>query len=284
MPAPLSDHQRAAWKHDGFLIIPQAVDRENLSAMQHTIEVAVEGMLDQLVAQGRITDTRPDLPFDRRFAVAAGPMANQLGRSWRKAIASRALFDLHASRPLVDIVAELTGHSTVVAHPAFNGRPKLPHQALTEVPWHQDLSYFGDIARHSLILTCWIPLVPVQPSNGCMQVLPGTQSLDHRPHRAEQRDGGFLEADMTGLDESAAVTCAMEPGDVLIFNSRSLHRSLPSTAETIRWSVDLRFIRSGDPGFSMGAADPNFRWVVQSPDEPPLSYDAWFSETQRWSW
>lgn len=275
--------EQRQWNEQGFLILRSIIPSGRLLALQAVFEQAVENMLNKLIQDGKISDTKSELPFDRRFAEAAGTHANQFGRSWRSAIASRALFDLQSTTALVDAIAQLTG-TDVLGHPAFNGRPKLPQQKLTEVPWHQDASYFGDTARSALILTCWIPLVPATRENGCMQILPGTQQQPHRKHLAEQTEAGFLQADMEGLDESKAVTCEMLPGDVLIFNNLTLHRSLPSTAPTIRWSVDLRYIRDGDPGANMGAVDPNFKWVIRSETQPAMPFETWFTETQRWSW
>ena len=43
------------------------------------------------------------------------------------------------------------------------------------------------------------------------------------------------------------MTCALAPGDVLLLNNIVPHRSLPNTSEGVRWSLDLRWQRTGEP-------------------------------------
>lgn len=279
----LTAAERQQWEQEGYLLLRNLIPRERLAAVQAVLEKVVDDILAKLLAEGAITDTKPGAPFERRLAEAAGPLAGKFGRSWRKNLASRAVFDLQGTPALAQIIGQLIGGDTI-GHPVFNGRPKLPGQQLTVVPWHQDSGYFGPESDRSMILTTWIPLVPVDARNGCLQIIPGTQRLDLRRHTEEARDGRFLEADITGLDESKAVTCAMQPGDVLIFNNLTMHRSLESTAPTIRWSIDLRYIRSGDPLGAIGWHDPAFQWVIRSATRPATTFDAWMAEIAHWPW
>lgn len=279
----LTAAERQQWEQDGYLLLRNLIPQETLAAVQKVFEEVVDDILTKLLSEGAITDTKPGAPFDRRLSEAAGPLAGKFGRSWRKKLASRAVFDLHASPALAQIIGELVGGDTI-GHPVFNGRPKLPGQQLTVVPWHQDSGYFGPESNNSMILTTWLPLVPVDASNGCLQIIPGTHNLGLRPHATEAREGNFLEADITGLDESKAVTCAMQPGDALIFNNLTMHRSLESTAPTIRWSIDLRYIRSGDPLGAIGWNDPAFQWIIRSRTRPVTTYDAWMADIAHWPW
>ena len=280
---PLTAAEKKQWEQDGYLLLRGLIPRERLTAVQHTFEEAVEKILQTLRRDGSITDTKPNIPFDRRLAEAAGALAGKFGRSWRKEIAQRSVFDLQTTPALAHVAAQLTG-GDAIGHPVFNARPKLPGQQLTIVPWHQDSGYFGAASEKSLILTVWIPLVPVDRSNGCLQVIPGTHKLNLRNHTQEAREGQFLEADLSGIDESKAVTCTMQPGDALIFTNLTMHRSLESTAPTIRWSIDLRYIRDGDPLGAITWHDPNFKWVIRSPTQPPTDYAPWAADIQQWPW
>lgn len=279
----LTATERDQWDRDGYLLIPGIVPQARLTALQHVIEAVVDARLDKLRREGLISDTKPQAPFDRRLAEAAGQLASKFGRSWRKPLASRAVFDLQGTPSLARVIGQLTGTDTI-GHPVFNGRPKLPGQQMTVVPWHQDSGYFGAGSDRSMILTTWIPLVPVDETNGCLQVIPGTHRLELRPHAKEAREGEFLEADMTGLDATRAVTCVMQPGDALIFNNLVMHRSLPSTAPTIRWSIDLRYVRDGDPLGAIGWNDPAFKWVIRSATQPMTTFEAWMAQVAQWTW
>ena len=51
--------------------------------------------------------------------------------------------------------------------------PRRGERQPMQVPWHQDQGVTREEADASQILTVWIPLVDVDPGNGCLQVLPG---------------------------------------------------------------------------------------------------------------
>ena len=243
----LTDAQRQQWDREGYLVLKNLLPRPIIDGVRRKYAEVVDQLIAQLKAEGLIQDEGKHLPFERRLAEVAGRHANKFGRGWRKLVGGREVFDLHHSPGLVDVVGELIG-GDVIGHPVYNARPKLPNQQLTVVPWHQDSGYFGEKSATSLILTCWIPLVPVHAENGCMQVIPGTHRTPLYKHTLENREGQFLELDPAVVDESKAVTLPMQPGDVLIFNNLVFHRSLASTSPDIRWSIDVRYIREGDFG------------------------------------
>ena len=163
--------------------------------------------------------------------------------------------------------------------------PNSPWRALvTVVPWHQDSGFFGQISDRSCILTCWIPLVVVDAGDGCLQILPGYHKGPLLNHREEDRDGKFLEVDPSLLDESKAITCPMQPGNVLVFSKLSMHRSLPSTSPNIRWSIDIRYLCDGDHPGTLQWPNEGDRWIVKSLTRPPTSYAQWQRMTADLTW
>ncbi|MCY4567094.1 MAG: phytanoyl-CoA dioxygenase family protein, partial [Candidatus Poribacteria bacterium] len=176
---------------------------------------------------------------------------------------------------LVDAIGQLTG-TDVIGHPVFNARPKLPGQQLTVVPWHQDSGYFGTVSETSLIPTAWIPLVPVDESNGCLQVVAGSHRLGVVNHHTEEREGKFLEVMDALIENSRVVTCPMELGDALVFHNLTLHRSLPhTTSEIVRWAIDIRYLRDGDHPGTIYWQDPDFKWVIRSETQPVTPVPQW---------
>lgn len=236
----LDPRQRRALREDGFVVLRNVIEPTAVIGMRAAFARVCERMLDELLRDGLIGDTRPDLPLETRLSVAAGAHAARFGRSWRKDVASAELFALHRSPRLIDALADWFSDG-VMGHPVYNARPKLPRQQLTVVPWHQDSAYFGPDSARQHIATAWLPLVPVDATNGCMQVAAGSHRYGLMPHHVESAEGGFLE--LTGADprEDVIVTCAMAPGDALLFDNLTWHRSLPNLSDGIRWSIDLRF-------------------------------------------
>ena len=171
---------------------------------------------------------------------------------WRNQVAGEAVYELHHAEPLVTAIGEITG-TDVIGHPVFNARPKLPNQQLTVVPWHQDSGYFGAQSESALIPAAWIPLVPVDETNGCLQVVAGSHKIGLLNHHTEDREGQFLEVLDSLIDESQIITCPMEMGDALLFHNLTLHRStVHTTSNMIRWAIDIRYVRGERDGVLSG--------------------------------
>ncbi|RKU29626.1 hypothetical protein C6497_05670 [Candidatus Poribacteria bacterium] len=271
----LTPDQLVQWENDGYLLLKNVVPISMINGVRDRFAIVVDGIINELKEQETIDDVGADLPFETRFLEVAGEHANRFGRSWRGQIATSEIFDLHYAEPLIYAIAQLTG-TDVIGHPVFNARPKLPRQQLTVVPWHQDSGYFGTISEKSLIPTAWIPLVPVDETNGCLQVVAGSHKLGVVSHHTENREGKFLEVMDELIDESKIITCPMDIGDALVFNNLTFHRSLPhTTSEIIRWAIDIRYLRDGDHPGSIYWKDPDFKWVIKSQSQPLTSLSEW---------
>lgn len=274
-PYTLSPEQMEQWEIDGYLLLKDVVPLPEIDGVRDRFAHVVDGIIQQLMEQDIVEDEGSELPFERRFWEVAGEHANRFGRSWRGQIATSEIFDLHYAGPLVDAIGQLTG-TDVIGHPVFNARPKLPGQQLTVVPWHQDSGYFGTVSEQSLIPTAWIPLVPVDETNGCLQVVAGSHKLGVVNHHTENREGRFLEVMDSLVDDSKIVTCQMDIGDALVFNNLTLHRSLQhTTSEIIRWAIDIRYLRDGDHPGSIYWKDPDFKWVIRSETQPLTTLEQW---------
>ena len=166
----LSEEQIQQWDQDGYLLLKQAIPLSIIEDVRQLLSEMVDRIIKTLKSEDLIEDEGEDLPFETRLFKVAGTHANRFGRSWRNQVAGKAIYDLHHADPLVAAIGEITG-TDVIGHPVFNARPKLPNQQLTVVPWHQDSGYFGAQSESALIPTAWIPLVPVDETNGCLQVV-----------------------------------------------------------------------------------------------------------------
>ena len=272
---PLSPEQVAQWENDGYLLLKGVVPESAINGVRGSFARVVDGIIRELKKDGIIEDEGLELPFETRLAQVAGEHANRFGRSWRNEVATLEIFDLHYAPFLVDAIGQLTG-TDVIGHPVFNARPKLPGQQLTVVPWHQDSGYFGTVSETSLIPTAWIPLVPVDETNGCLQVVAGSHRLGVVDHRTEEREGKFLEVMDELIEDSRIVTCPMEVGDALVFHNLTLHRSLPhTTSEIVRWAIDIRYLRDGDHPGTIYWKDPDFKWVIHSETQPLTYFLEW---------
>ena len=272
---PLSPEQIEQWENDGYLLLKDVIPESAINGVRDSFAHVVDGIIRELKKDGIIEDEGVELPFETRFAQVAGEHASRFGRSWRNQVATPEVFEIHRAPRLVDAIGQLTG-TDVIGHPVFNARPKLPGQQLTVVPWHQDSGYFGTVSEDSLIPTAWIPLVPVDETNGCLQVVAGSHRLGVIDHRTEEREGRFLEVLDELVDDSCIFTCPMEVGDALVFHNLTLHRSLPhTTSEIVRWAIDIRYLRDGDHPGTIYWKDPDFKWVIRSQTQPLTPLEQW---------
>ena len=107
--------------------------------------------------------------------------------------------------------------------PPGNNRPTPPHQ---------DGYYF--CLRPNVACTVWIPLEPIDASNGALTYIRGSHKLGVRGHDASSILGfsqGLAE-DPAPLGEQ--VLCPVEPGDVLVHHSLTIHMAGKNHSATQR--------------------------------------------------
>lgn len=108
-----------------------------------------------------------------------------------------------------------------------------------EVPWHQDCNYWP--MEPIINVTAWIAVDPVTPTNGCLELIPGSHSscVPHIP--AEKGKWFTMEADPGHVNASKAVKITLNPGEFILFNERVLHHSPVNATNTRRFVMGPRF-------------------------------------------
>ena len=103
--------------------------------------------------------------------------------------------------------------------------------------WHQDYGYWYDNGcLFPDMLSCMIALDPSTKENGCMQVLKGSQKTGRVNHGVYGEQSG---ADPERVEEIKGacelVYCEMNPGDAFFFHGNTLHCSAPNESDNPRW-------------------------------------------------
>ncbi len=250
MKRGLTPQQIQQFHDDGFLIARNLLPREAIQPLIDELEQKLDDLTNEAVRQGLLdaANTFEDAPFETRLALASGTCVN---RNWLwnriqgKQHKTAGMFTLRTYPSLLDVAESLIGPE-ILAHPQFALRPKLPDQEETVVPWHQDLAYLTpEEAGDTLVVNFWVPLVKATAVNGCMQVMRGSHRFGLLPHNYRIAIyKGVADADLPPCE---TVTCEVNAGDVLMTMERLLHRSIPNTSNTVRWSVDTRYSRIGLP-------------------------------------
>jgi phytanoyl-CoA hydroxylase len=278
--AGLSHTQQDEFKDQGYLVIRNALDP---AAVLSPIHADYSDILDDLAetmrAEERLADYDPTAPFLERvhniYRHSSALLVQPLNISFptRQGLPADtpiclppSIFELTMNEILLDHLESILGPE-ISSNPIQHVRIKPPevdipadsdgdasHQKtgitrlnglVNQTPWHQDNAVITPDADVTDMLTVWALLTDCHEENGCLLVRPGSHHAGLMPHRT----GSTL--DMT-LDDAfvggaAPVALPMAPGDVLFLHRHMQHASLANRSGAVRWSLDLRYHRTGQP-------------------------------------
>ena len=262
-----------AFARDGYLLMRNLLPAARLLPVRAAIDARVAAIRTELLSEG-IELPPPASTFSWNL-MPLGEHLMRYGRSWTEALAGSAVYHLHQAPELLDVVQELIGPQ-ICGHKQFNLRPKLPGQELTTVPWHQDGGYYDPRLKDDTVLTVWMPLVPANAHNGCLQLVPGSHRTGALEHDTDVGEGKFLQVRATP-DPASVMTVEMEPGDALIMHNLTWHCSTQNHSDGIRWSIDLRFYAAGLANASLLSCGFPRPWIVRGGQVTPLSeWESWY--------
>jgi ectoine hydroxylase-related dioxygenase (phytanoyl-CoA dioxygenase family) len=225
MPRNDASDLRAAYDRDGYVIAREAIDRELAQeACDH---------VNWLLAK------HPKLrPEDLHHNLMIGDPF------WHRLISDSRLVDL-AEVFIGPNVALFATH--YIAKAPKTGRPVL---------WHQDGSYWP--LEPMEVTTLWLACSDSTPENGCMRVIPGTQTLDLQEMKPNEAVDSVLhsEIDASFVDDTNAVDFVLAPGDVSIHNPKIVHGSNANTSDRWRVGLTIRYIPTSTAITRDGAGSP----------------------------
>ena len=106
--------------------------------------------------------------------------------------------------------------------------------------WHQDYGYwyYNGCLRPDM-LSMMIALDRSDQNNGCLQVVKGSHKLGRIDHlQVTEKQNSADPARMEHITaQHEVVLCELDPGDVLIFHSNTLHRSAQNRSPKRRWTL-----------------------------------------------
>jgi ectoine hydroxylase-related dioxygenase (phytanoyl-CoA dioxygenase family) len=214
--AILSDAQKAQFHDDGFLLVEDVVNGEQLTGLQRQFMAWIDESKSHTTAWGATVDGRP------RFDVEKGHSAKKpaLRRVNSPVEVSQAYDDAMMNSRMPDIVAELIGPNIKYHHSKINS--KLPGAA-TEVKWHQDFPF----TPHSNddLVTALLFVDAVTPDNGPLEIVPATHK---GAIHGLWHDGKFTAAvadDVAGKAQGQAIKCTGPAGACCFMHTRLLHGS-----------------------------------------------------------
>ncbi|MEO8601017.1 MAG: phytanoyl-CoA dioxygenase family protein [bacterium] len=177
------------------------------------------------------------------------------------------------------LISEVMGHlfdSPLVVHPLAVCRLMFPNFADYATPPHQDHpNNRGSTETYAM----WIPVTTCPRSLGPIAVIEGSHRYGVLPMRSALGAGYRTVVPRPDLEALRWVSGDFAAGDVLIFHSLTVHRSLANrSADRLRVSVDYRFQGLGDP-ISEFVLRPHFNRLAWDD-----IYRTWQSSEWRYYW
>lgn len=286
----LSSEQLAQFDEQGFLVVPDVLDRSDLDPVAAEYEQALDDAARQMHARGELSSTYPDLPFDERYTALITdnpaifyylglslPLDHQgLDHEYIRAHTGPALFGLIANRKILDVVESVIG-GEIALNPVMQARLKPPLRLLSgqmaeysnvgATTWHQDFGAVMDEAADTDMLTVWVAMTDAPEEMGCLQAIPGS----HRPGELTLHCPGinnaaenYIPQQLLDRHPSAPRSLPCKRGSIVLLTRFTEHGALPNVSDRLRWSFDLRYQQTGMP--TGRPAFPSF--ILRSRSDP----------------
>lgn len=260
---PLTSDQRRAFAEDGFLVVPNALDRETVERLLSVADRLAEAFLRKPVVEGK-------------------PEYNHLDLR-RGLLQEKALFDLVTHSTTVPLVVQLLGpnihlHSTSIIYK----RPETGEVPTFRRGWHRDIRMARDLGNAGLPLAglkiCYCLTDFQQPNAGMTMMARGTH-LRKEPLQVPKGAVDPIDAEVCDLQ--------LKAGDALFFEHRTFHTAAPNRSDrtskvviygyAYRWMRTEVYLESPDEQ-QLLQADPITRQLLggyRDVDTPPWALDRW---------
>lgn len=249
------------------------IPAETIEAFQRDGVVLLPGLLADHVAalqEAVALNMANPSPFERTYKPDDGSAAFfQDFCNWPRIAGYR---DAVLGSPMAHVAAQLMG----------SGRARIFHEHVLVkepgnsivTPWHQDQPYYLVEGRQSV--SFWVPLDPV-PREIAIEYVAGSQTWG-RDFRPQRFDGTSLYAGDTAeavpnvearRDELTILGWAMQPGDAVAFDFRTLHGAPANTTRNRRRAVSFRWV-GDDARFAkrLGRTSPPFPHLTYEDGAP----------------
>ncbi len=212
MRASLTPGQIDHYKHSGVLFPIPVLSPEQIDVYQ-------KGYYDLMDAFGR-------KPKSVELAVT------HLNFPWA--------YELVTHPAVLDVVEGVLGPDLLVwASSIFAKPPRDPGY----ITFHQDATYWG--LDSPQVTTAWIALSPSTVENGCMRVVPGTQTQQIHPHKETWADNNLLSRGQeiqVEVNEDEVVDVVLEPGQMSLHHVNIIHGSNANPSDIPRIGFATRYI------------------------------------------
>lgn len=212
----LSAEQLASYARDGYFVIDQLLNGDEVDLLRHIARADVElhndarSRADGEGGSVKIT-VRNELPEDEIYSAIV-----------------RAESLVRAAETLLEGEVYHYHHKMVLKEPHKGG-------AWT---WHQDYGYwYSFCCPFPLLTSCMIAVDRATRNNGCLQVITGSHQMGRVDHgKVGDQTGADPERVQVALSRLEKTYVELNPGSAVFFHCNLMHRSDQNTSRHPRWA------------------------------------------------
>lgn len=252
MTPPLTDEQLKAFHSDGFVVVESFYHPTEIEPIQRGIHTIIGLVIEE---EGLAIEQQPFAAdaFDAGFQELIAHDRALGGRVYDAIKQIPAFMRLVASEKHEAVVRQVRGtNAPAIAAGGYGIRIDNPQEEKFRAGWHQD--YPAQI-RSLDGLVFWSPLIPMTPELGPVEFCAGS----HKDGLAPVREVDAANPNKTGaygltLDDEPERVARYEkaapltqPGDLVLVDFLTLHRSGENAANRSRWSLQMRWFNFTEP-------------------------------------
>ena len=224
----LTNEQIQSYHENGYLVVNDVIDQNQLQALRNQIEGWVEESKAHTEGWGSTLDGRARFDIDSKDHSAERPSLRRIASPTE---ISESYFNVAIKSKMAKMAGQLIGgNGTCFHHSKINS--KLPNTT-TSVKWHQDFPFTPH--TNDDMLTALLMIGDVTEENGPLQVIPGSHKGELYSHWAKGKFVGKVEDDIEQQLGSNYMKCTGKAGSVCFMHSRLLHSSGPNGSKLPRY-------------------------------------------------
>ncbi len=216
--------QQEQYRTQGYFILEAAIPEDMLDGLREECDRLVAEHDAEMERKG--VTTHGITHYKKRYFIS--------NRGQESTTISRFLF----SDLMADVAQATLGETVYLFHEQYV--VKAPEVG-TKFAWHQDSGYIGHY--HTPYLSCWCALDDMSLENGTISVLPYDRAgmtpddlFDHTVEAASNDKVGYK-------GDEPGIPAIVPAGSVVVFSSRTFHRSGPNTSPRVRRSYLAQYSR-----------------------------------------
>jgi ectoine hydroxylase-related dioxygenase (phytanoyl-CoA dioxygenase family) len=224
----LKDKEIQSYNKDGYLVLKNFIEAEYLNDLLSSIRAMAEHIIsDSGLNKMNLSDLISKLENEDHKKVYTIQKTMATAMSTNRILSVLNMDSLH--HELYDVPL-----SNIHFH-LFQTPFQFPHDSQFDLSWHQESGSYGK--NFSKILTCWFPILgSVNQEKGSVEIIPGSHADGYRESKHTVYDSGINDwiVDPNEQEIKKATIVNLEPGDILLFDSDLLHRSVGNKSGDVR--------------------------------------------------